>query len=149
MCSRRGLARGRSLAERGQVLCAQAVALGVGRKRGLSELWTLSPCLSDHRAPQRRSPLDPGEDRGMGGRDRALSGAGRSAWRDVEYAVRSINDHGIDLARGNSDGTWRLPMPARFVIDRTGVIRAADVDPDYTKRTEPAETVAVLRTLNR
>src|SRR5262249_56682278 len=56
---------------------------------------------------------------------------------------------GIDLARGNGDGTWRLPMPARFVIDGTGVIRAADVDPDYTKRTEPAETVAVLRQLNR
>jgi len=35
------------------------------------------------------------------------------------------------------------------VIDGTGVIRAADVDPDYTKRTEPAETVAVLRQLNR
>ena len=56
---------------------------------------------------------------------------------------------GIDLARGNGDGTWRLPMPARFVIDGTGIIRAADVDPDYTKRTEPAETVAVLRKLNR
>ena len=25
---------------------------------------------------------------------------------------------GIDLARGNGDGTWRLPIPARFVIDR-------------------------------
>ena len=52
---------------------------------------------------------------------------------------------GIDLARGNGDGTWRLPIPARFVIDRQGIIRAADADPDYTRRPEPAQTVEVLR----
>jgi len=54
---------------------------------------------------------------------------------------------GIDLARGNGDGTWRLPVPARFVIDREGVIRAADADPDYTRRSEPADTVEILKRL--
>jgi peroxiredoxin len=54
---------------------------------------------------------------------------------------------GIDLARGNGDGTWRLPIPARFVIDRDGVIRSVDADPDYTRRSEPAHTVEVLRQL--
>jgi len=54
---------------------------------------------------------------------------------------------GIDLARGNGDGTWRLPIPARFVINRRGVIRAADADPDYTRRPEPARTVEILREL--
>ncbi len=54
---------------------------------------------------------------------------------------------GIDLALGNGDGTWRLPVPARFVIDRQGIIRAADADPDYTRRPEPAETVNVLEKL--
>ena len=52
---------------------------------------------------------------------------------------------GIDLARGNGDGTWRLPIPARFVIDRAGIIRAVDADPDYTRRPEPARTVEILR----
>ena len=56
---------------------------------------------------------------------------------------------GIDLARGNGDGTWRLPVPARFVIDREGVIRAVDADPDYTRRSEPAQTVEVLVGLRR
>ena len=56
---------------------------------------------------------------------------------------------GIDLARGNGDGTWRLPVPARFVIDRAGVIRAVDADPDYTRRSEPAQTVEVLVGLRR
>ena len=55
--------------------------------------------------------------------------------------------NGIDLARGNGDGTWRLPIPARFVIDREGIIRAVDADPDYTRRSEPAHTVETLRRL--
>ena len=55
--------------------------------------------------------------------------------------------NGIDLAQGNGDGTWRLPVPARFVIDRHGVIRAVDADPDYTRRPEPSETVKILETL--
>ena len=54
---------------------------------------------------------------------------------------------GIDLAQGNGDGTWRLPVPARFVIDRQGIIRAVDADPDYTRRPEPAQTVEVLKGL--
>jgi len=54
---------------------------------------------------------------------------------------------GVDLARGNGDGTWRLPIPARFVIDRQGIIRAADADPDYTRRPEPASTVEILTRL--
>lgn len=54
---------------------------------------------------------------------------------------------GIDLPAGNGDGTWRLPIPARFVIDRGGIIHAADADPDYTRRPEPAQTIEVLRRL--
>lgn len=56
---------------------------------------------------------------------------------------------GIDLARGNGDGTWRLPIPARFVIDERGTIRAVDADPDYTRRSEPERTVEILRGLKR
>lgn len=65
-------------------------------------------------------------------------------------ALRAIYlTFGIDLARGNGDGTWRLPIPARFVIDRDGIVRAVDADPDYTRRSEPARTVEVLRALPR
>ena len=54
---------------------------------------------------------------------------------------------GIDLARGNGDGTWRLPVPGRFVIDRQGIVRAVDADPDYTHRPEPADTLKILEGL--
>ena len=54
---------------------------------------------------------------------------------------------GIDLPAGNGDGTWRLPVPARFVVDGGGIIRAVGADPDYTRRPEPAQTVETLRWL--
>jgi peroxiredoxin len=54
---------------------------------------------------------------------------------------------GIDLAKATGDDSWTLPMPARFVIDRQGTIRQADADPDYTRRSEPARTLEILRSL--
>ena len=47
----------------------------------------------------------------------------------------------------NGDGTWRLPIPARIVIDPQGIIRAVDADPDYTRRPEPSQTVEILKRL--
>jgi hypothetical protein len=38
-------------------------------------------------------------------------------------------------------------MPARYVLDKEGIIRAADVNADYTIRPEPSETVSQLRKL--
>ena len=53
----------------------------------------------------------------------------------------------IDLSRFNGDDSWTLPMPARFIIDQRSIIRAAEVNPDYTVRPEPSETVAALRAM--
>jgi len=58
-----------------------------------------------------------------------------------------LNTFKNDLAVRNGEGSWKLPMPARYVIDKAGVIRAADVDPDYTVRPEPEATLSVLRLL--
>ncbi len=59
------------------------------------------------------------------------------------YATR-LN---LDLSTVN--GEWALPMPARFVIDRTGIIRSVETDPDYRGRSDPATTLAALRGLGR
>jgi len=40
-----------------------------------------------------------------------------------------------------------LPVPATFVIDRDGVVRAAFADVDYRKRMEPAAILAALKGL--
>jgi peroxiredoxin len=54
---------------------------------------------------------------------------------------------GIDLAMRNGEDSWTLPMPGRFVIDRTGIVRAADVDPDYRYRPEPQKTIDDVKAL--
>jgi len=54
---------------------------------------------------------------------------------------------GIDLPAANGDTTYELPVPATYVIDGAGEIRAAYVDKDYTKRMEPEAIVAALRAI--
>lgn len=54
---------------------------------------------------------------------------------------------GIDLPKHNGDESWSLPLPARYVIDGSGVVRHADVNVDYTQRPDPAETLAILKGL--
>ena len=54
---------------------------------------------------------------------------------------------GLDLAVSNGEPSWTLPMPGRFVVDRNGIVRAADVDPDYERRPEPQQTVDDVKAL--
>jgi peroxiredoxin len=55
---------------------------------------------------------------------------------------------GNDLREQNADQTWRLPVPATFVIDQDGLIRARFVAADHTKRMEPSEIVASVAALS-
>lgn len=67
---------------------------------------------------------------------------------DLPPELKSIyKGFGIDLPACNGDESWTLPMPGRLVIDRGGVVRAIDVDPDYTVRPEPQKTVEDVRRL--
>ena len=52
---------------------------------------------------------------------------------------------GNDLSVRNGDPSWRLPVPSRFVVDRHGIVRSVQADPDYTRRPEAETTVAILR----
>ena len=55
---------------------------------------------------------------------------------------------GIDLPACSGEPQWVLPIPARIVIDSGGIVRATDIDPDYTVRPEASKTVDDLRALN-
>lgn len=67
---------------------------------------------------------------------------------EVPPEIRDIyRGLGIDLEKHNGEASWTLPMPARFVADSNGIVRAADVDPDYTRRPEPAKTVADVKAI--
>ncbi len=56
---------------------------------------------------------------------------------------------GIDLPVCNGEGSWTLPMPARLVVGSDGIVRAVDVDPDYTVRPEPQKTLEDVQRLLR
>ena len=40
-------------------------------------------------------------------------------------------------------------MPARFVIGQDGIIRYAEVNPDYTRRPEPADMLPAIKASQR
>ncbi|WP_420455109.1 peroxiredoxin-like family protein [Rubrivirga sp.] len=56
---------------------------------------------------------------------------------------------GVDLERyagaaPGTDAAWALPVPATYVIDRSGTIRAAFVEADYTQRASPRQILDAL-----
>jgi peroxiredoxin len=52
---------------------------------------------------------------------------------------------GNPTTKFNGDDSWELPMPGTFVIDRSGIVRLAHVDPNYMQRLEPRAMLAALR----
>jgi peroxiredoxin len=47
-----------------------------------------------------------------------------------------------------TEASWRLPLPAVFVIDRTNTITFAEAHADFRVRPEPADILAALEQLN-
>src|ERR1700739_715715 len=64
-----------------------------------------------------------------------------------DYLRDLYKSFGSTLDRFNDEPEYRLPIPARYVIDKESIIRAADLDADYTIRTDPAKTLEQLRVL--
>ena len=72
----------------------------------------------------------------------------RLAFALPDYLRDLYRSFGNTLDRFHDESEYRLPTPARYVIDQEGVIRAADVNADYTVRPDPSETVKVLKALD-
>lgn len=68
-------------------------------------------------------------------------------WYAVPAEVKALylEKFGLNLEKYNGEGRWELPVPATYVLDSTGVVRAGQADPDYTIRMEPSEVVAAIR----
>jgi peroxiredoxin len=61
--------------------------------------------------------------------------------------LRPIDERlGIDIPAYNGDDSFKLPVPATFVVDRNGIVVHAFVNADYTRRMEPAGILACLET---
>jgi peroxiredoxin len=59
--------------------------------------------------------------------------------------IKVYAGRGIDLPAFDGDDSWRLPVPARIVLAKGGIVLGIEADPDYTRRPEPEETLALLR----
>jgi peroxiredoxin len=57
-------------------------------------------------------------------------------------------NHGLADMNGE-EGAAELPMPATYVLDRSGVIRLAFIEEDYTKRLDPQTILEALRELGK
>ncbi len=55
---------------------------------------------------------------------------------------------GLDLPRVNGDESWRLPVPATFVVGRDGIIDLAGVEVDYRQRLAPELALEAVRLMH-
>jgi polyisoprenoid-binding protein YceI/peroxiredoxin len=60
-----------------------------------------------------------------------------------------LETYGVDLEKYNGEDRWELPVTATFVIGIDGKVKAGLVDMDYTKRMEPSDILAALRSLKQ
>lgn len=67
---------------------------------------------------------------------------------ELPAALRPIYEKfGIDLPAYNGDKSFKLPVPATYIIRQDGVIAYDFVNADYTKRLEPSVIIDRLRDL--
>jgi peroxiredoxin len=78
----------------------------------------------------------------------SVADAYRVRFRLSEDLIALYERVGMALPDLNADGTWDLPVPATFVIDTAGTIRASHVDADYRQRMDPAAILAALDELD-
>jgi peroxiredoxin len=78
-----------------------------------------------------------------------ISAAFGLRFRLPDYLIELYKSFKNDLPAFNSEPSWTLPMPARYVVGTDGVIAYAEVNPDYTQRPDPSELLPVLEQLAR
>ena len=66
----------------------------------------------------------------------------------IDEAVRGAHKQvGADLPEFNGNDSWELPMAGTFLVDQSGVVRLAFVNPDFTRRLDPSVIIARLKEL--
>ncbi|MEN3375406.1 MAG: hypothetical protein V7604_761 [Hyphomicrobiales bacterium] len=65
-------------------------------------------------------------------------------WLGEELA-RELTALGRSLPDYQGNAAWMLPIPATFVVDRDGIVKARFVDPDFRRRMAVEELIAALQ----
>ncbi len=67
------------------------------------------------------------------------------AFKVTDDVFAKYKGFGVDLEAASGQTHHLLPHPAVFVVDKTGVIRFAHVNPDYKSRLDPAKILEAAR----
>lgn len=63
----------------------------------------------------------------------------------LDKDLRPLYDNfGINISRINGDGSFKLPVPATYVVDTDGTVLYSFVNTDYAKRAEPEEILKAI-----
>jgi peroxiredoxin len=68
-------------------------------------------------------------------------------WLPSQALQGVYRNFGTDVGAFNGDGSWALPMPARYVIAPNGEIVYAVINANYTHRPDPDDVCPVLEKL--
>ncbi|HBO68856.1 MAG TPA: hypothetical protein DD658_01375 [Deltaproteobacteria bacterium] len=126
-------------------LAALAKALPRIKELG-ADLIAISPELPDHTltmAEKHKIPIDVVSD----GTGEVLKKY--RLWFAVSAEIKELyrDKFGIQLDKYNGEGRWELPVPATYVLDGQGIVRAGVADPDHTVRMDIEEILATLATI--
>ncbi|MFC5702682.1 peroxiredoxin-like family protein [Cohnella faecalis] len=68
---------------------------------------------------------------------------------DVPSYIQEVMTNKLkrNLADYNATDRWILPIPSTFIIDKSGIIRSAYVNPDFMQRLEPQDILDQLKKL--
>lgn len=62
--------------------------------------------------------------------------------------VKSLYDElGVDLGRYQGNRSYFLPIAAKFIVDRGGIVRAREVNVEFRQRMDPDAIIAALKAL--
>jgi peroxiredoxin len=65
-------------------------------------------------------------------------------WQMPELLRGLYRNSGVDLPLLNGEESWTLPVPARFVVDRAGLIIYAEVNPGQVGQSNPRDILPVI-----
>lgn len=68
-------------------------------------------------------------------------------YRVPEYQQEVYRRAFVNLPFANGDESWELPIPATFVLAKTGVVVYSVANEDYTERPEPSVIIEKLRAM--
>ena len=124
----------------------EALQAVLSQIRGLgASLVAISPQRPSYgRAVSRRAALefDVLSDEGL-----KVAGAFGLVFTLPSYLEELYRSFGNTLDKFHGEPAYRLPLPARYVVDRQE-IRASDANADYTVRPDPEETLAQLAAIS-